>query len=61
LQTDFLALYRGQTVSEARLVAVTADPVLVARFIKGLSDEEVAEGPTATDPEPLRLIPGDDE
>ena len=61
MQTDFLALYRGQTVSEARLVAVTADPVLVARFIKGLSDEEVAEEPTATDPEPLRLISGDDE
>jgi hypothetical protein len=61
LQTDFLALYRGQTVSDARLVAVTADPVLVGRFIKGLGDEDVAEEPTATDPEPLRLIPGDDE
>ena len=61
MQTDFLALYRGQTVSEARLVAVTADPVLVARFIKGLSDEDVAEEPTTTDPEPLRLITGDGE
>lgn len=30
--TSFLALYRGRTVGEARLVAVTADPEVVAEF-----------------------------
>jgi hypothetical protein len=43
LQTDFLALYRGQTVSEARLVAVTADPELVGRFIGELAGEDREE------------------
>ena len=28
--TTFVALYRGETVASARLVAVTADPALVA-------------------------------
>jgi hypothetical protein len=28
--TTFLALYCGRTVAEAKMVAVTADPVLVA-------------------------------
>ncbi|MGH7641962.1 MAG: hypothetical protein ACRENX_02930 [Candidatus Dormibacteria bacterium] len=30
--TNFLALYRGPTVSEAALVAVSADPVVVGDF-----------------------------
>jgi hypothetical protein len=30
--TAFLALYRGETVSGARLVALTADPTLVKDF-----------------------------
>ena len=42
LQTDFLALYRGQTVAEARLVAITAEPEIVARFVRELAGE--AEG-----------------
>ena len=28
--TTFLALYRGKTIAEAKMVAVTADPSLVA-------------------------------
>ena len=28
--TTFLALYRGKTIAEAKMVAVTADPALVA-------------------------------
>ncbi len=61
MQTDFLALYRGQTVSDARLVAVTADPLLVARFVKVLSGEEAKEQPTTNDRKPVRLVTGDDE
>jgi hypothetical protein len=30
--SDFVALYRGRTVSEAELVAVSAEPRLVRRF-----------------------------
>lgn len=34
--TDFVALYRGRTVSEAELVAVSAEPHLVRRFFTEL-------------------------
>jgi hypothetical protein len=61
LQTDFLALYRGQTVSDARLVAVTADPELVASFVKGLGGGEAEQEPVIDDCNPLRLVTGDDE
>jgi hypothetical protein len=34
--STFLALYRGATVGDARLVAVTADTLLVAEFAEKL-------------------------
>jgi hypothetical protein len=37
--TDFVALYRGRTVSEAELVAVSAEPQVVHRLIKELLGE----------------------
>ena len=60
MQTDFLALYRGQTVSEARLVAVTADPVLVTRFIRNLTGEDAEEEPAIGSSHPLRLVTDSD-
>ena len=36
-QTDFIALYRGRTIAEARLVAVTAEPEVVARVWRELA------------------------
>jgi hypothetical protein len=33
---DFVALYRGRTVSEAELVAISAKPQLVERFFAEL-------------------------
>jgi len=36
VQTDFIALYRGQTVSEARIIAITAEPEIVSRFVREL-------------------------
>jgi hypothetical protein len=33
---DFVALYRGRTVSDAELVAVSAEPHLVSRFFTEL-------------------------
>lgn len=47
--TTFLALYRGATVGEAKLVAVTADPQIVAdvssRLLQVPADPEVAADP----------------
>ena len=33
---DFVALYRGRTISEAEIVAVSAEPCLVERFFTEL-------------------------
>jgi hypothetical protein len=38
--TNFLALYRGQTISGAKLVAVSAEPELVADFVGRMLSEE---------------------
>lgn len=35
----FLAVYRGDTIGEARMVAVTADPCLVADVVNRLLDQ----------------------
>ena len=37
--TNILALYRGRTVAEAQLVAVTVEPSIVDRFITELAGE----------------------
>ena len=34
----FIALYRGRTISEARMVAVSADPALVSHVVHHLVD-----------------------
>jgi hypothetical protein len=60
--TDFIALYRGRTVSEAELVAVSAEPCLVHRFFTELvgkqepeQDPEIAEHAA-----PVREVVGED-
>ncbi len=54
--TDFVALYRGRTVSEAELVAVSAEPRLVQRFFSELLGRPEAEQ-EAEDPEqPARVL-----
>ena len=40
---NFIALYRGRTVAESHLVAVTAEPEIVARFVREITGE--AENP----------------
>ena len=51
---DFVALYRGRTVSEAELIAVSAEPRLVSRFFTELlgesGSEREAEDPARTMP-----------
>lgn len=60
--TDFVALYRGRTVMDADLVAVTAEPKIVRKFFA----EMLGESTGATEPEtgetpPLAVVRGDDE
>ena len=44
--TDFVALYRGKTVSEAELVALSAEPRLVSRFFTELLGQSASERAT---------------
>jgi hypothetical protein len=39
LTTSFLALYRGESVSAAKLLALTADPGLVSDFAARMLEE----------------------
>ena len=39
--TTFVAVYRGQTIAEAKLVAVSADPELVAYVVNELLQKNV--------------------
>jgi len=41
---EFLALYRGRTVSEAELVAICADERIVRKFFEELAAEPAEEG-----------------
>jgi hypothetical protein len=62
VQTNFIALYRGRTVAGARLVAVTAEPNIVDRFLRELTGEADEENrDTLIDREPLRIVQGDEE
>ena len=49
--TNFIALYRGETVSSAKIVAVSADTDLVADFASRMLNRE-----EETEDDPLRLI-----
>jgi hypothetical protein len=42
--TEFLALYRGRTVSEAELVAICADERVVRKFFEELAAKPAEEG-----------------
>jgi len=62
VQTDFIALYRGQTVSEARIIAITAEPEIVSRFVRELAGG--ADKPEDNDGlikrESLHVVQGDE-
>lgn len=44
---SFLALYRGETISAAEIVAVSADPTLVQHFAQRMLDEAKKSGSDA--------------
>ncbi len=56
MQTDFIALYRGQTVAEARLLALSADPEIVSRFVRELAGEGSGHRQDDEQCEPLHLL-----
>lgn len=53
--TDFVALYRGRTVSDATLVAVSAEPRLVRRFFAELLGENETKEHTGAVPRSMAL------
>jgi hypothetical protein len=60
---DFVALYRGRTVSEAELVAVSAEPRLVGRFfdeLLGVHTEESEELDKEKRPTIVELVRNED-
>ena len=57
--TTFVAVYRGTSVHDARLLAVSSDPLLVARFANELLEDK-ADDTDERDVEPLRLVRSDD-
>jgi hypothetical protein len=61
--TEFIALYRGKTVAEAKLVAVSADTQLVRRFFAHLMGEstegEKTKSPEIRHPTSPELVRGD--
>lgn len=59
---EFVALYRGRTVMDADLVAVTAEPRIVRKFFA----EMIGEGSDTTELEtgettPLAVVRGDED
>jgi hypothetical protein len=54
--TAFIALYRGETVSGARLIALTADPKMVKDFAAKL----IADEPEGEEPQPGLHLVGQD-
>jgi hypothetical protein len=49
---SFVALYRGPTITEARLIAVSADPAVVARVAAQLL-RSIAGATDAPEPDPV--------
>ena len=60
---NFIALYRGPTVSEARLMAVSSEPGVVGRFIRELAGEadNAEERGEFAERQPVHVVQGDDE
>jgi hypothetical protein len=55
---NFIALYRGPTVSEARLIAVCSEPEIVSRFLweLGAESREQKNDSESTGRRPLQVV-----
>ena len=58
---NFIALYRGPTVSEARLIAVSSEPRVVGRFVHELTGEDAEDQGERAERPPLYVVHGDNE
>lgn len=47
--SSYLALYSGETIGSSRLVCVTSNPDLVARFAEEMMEQEEIAGDEAAD------------
>ena len=59
--TNFIALYRGPSVAEARLIAVSSEPDIVGRFFRELTGVEASEERDASGERESLHIVRDDE
>ena len=53
---DFIALYRGRTVAEAELVAVSAESYLVRKFFAEMLDEAEHQPKDTRGEQPARVL-----
>lgn len=51
--TTFVALYRGQTIGKARIIAVSSDPQIVHHVAAELLREEQPLSPDSGDSDPI--------
>ena len=55
--TDFIALYRGRSIAEARLIAVSSEPEIICQFIRALAGQNGSEERAdMAESEPLRIV-----
>jgi hypothetical protein len=61
MMNRFLALYEGPTVSSARLLALSADERVVAKFYEALAPESEPEADSSREPQPLAVVRGEED
>jgi hypothetical protein len=54
--TTFIAVYRGRTIGESKLVAVTADPSIVGSIVEKILDMPDAPATNAEDDPALEAL-----
>ncbi len=60
--TNFIALYRGPSVAEARLIAVSSEPEIVTRFLRELAGaDDTEEQDKIAESRSLHIVRGNEE
>jgi hypothetical protein len=60
--TNFIALYRGPSVAEARLIAVSSEPEIVSRFLRELvGADDTEEQDKFAECRSLHIVRGNEE
>jgi hypothetical protein len=61
MMNRFVALYEGPTVSSARLLALSADERVVAKFYEALAPEPEPKAGSSREPQPLAVVRGEED